>query len=155
MRKVALLTAVAAVLVAAPAAYPQAETIHTTEQFAFDAEPVNECTGETIHVEGTGLLTLQTTIDASGGMHFHVTLAAQNVIGTTAAGERVRFVSTHVTQISELPSLGEFTTLNNLHSILVAQGPNNNWFLDFTVHFSITPTGELTGVVDQLRMVCR
>jgi hypothetical protein len=155
MMRVSLLAAMAAVLAIAPAAYAQAETIHSVEKIAVDLEPVNECTGETIHVKGTQIVILQTTIDASGGMHFHVTLALQDVSGTTAAGERVRFVSTHVTQVGELPSHGEFTTLNNLTALLIVQGADNNSFLNLTAHFTVTPTGELRGLVDQATIGCR
>jgi hypothetical protein len=154
MMRVSLLAAMAAVLAIAPAAYAQAETMHSVEKIAIDLEPVNECTGEAIHVEGTQIVILQTTIDASGGGHFHVTLAFQDVSGTTAAGERVRFVSTQVTQVGELPSHGEFTTLNNQSALLVVQGADNNSFLNFTIHFTVTPTGELRGVVDQATIGC-
>ena len=154
MRTVALLAAVAAALVAAPTASAQAETIHETERIPFDVEAFSECTFEDIDVEGTLLVNSQITRDASGGAHFHLTLALQDVSGTSATGARVRFISTDVFH-DNFNLNGADTFLSNLNQLLVAQGPNNNSFLDFTFHFTITPDGKFTGFVGHVRFGCR
>ena len=144
----------AALLCAAPAAFAQAETIHSTERVPFDIEAFSECTFEDIDVEGTMLVNSQITFDAEGGAHFHTTLALQDVSGTTAAGERVRFISTDVFQDS-FNANGADTFTSNLNQLLVAQGPHNNSYLDFTFHFTITPDGKFTGFVGNVRAGCR
>ena len=155
MRFTRLLVAAAlAVLSLAPSAFSQAETIHSTERVPFDIEAFSECTFEDIDVEGTMLVNSQITFDAQGGAHFHLTTTLQDVSGTTAAGERVRFIMTDVLQDS-FNANGADTFSSNLNQLLVAQGPNNNSFLDFTFHFTITPDGKFTGFVGHVRFGCR
>ena len=149
-----LLLALVAGLIAVPAGLAQAETFHSVERVPFDIEAFSECTFEDIDVEGTLLVNSQITFDAQGGAHFHLTLAASDVSGTTAAGERVRYVFTDIFQDS-FNFNGADTFTSNLNQILVAQGPNNNSYLDFTFHFTITPDGKFTGFVGNVRAGCR
>ena len=144
----------AALLCAVPSAFARAETIHFVERVPFDIEAFSECTFEDIDVEGTLLVNSQITRDASAGAQFHLTLALQDVSGTSATGERVRFISTDVFH-DNFNLNGADTFLSNLNQLLVAQGPNNNSFLDFTFHFTITPDGKFTGFVGHVRFGCR
>lgn len=142
-----------ALLCAAPAAFAQAETIHVVERVPFDIEAFSECTFEDIDVEGTLLVNSQITRDASGGAHFHLTLAVSDVSGTTASGERVRYVFTDIFQ-DNFTVNGADTFTSNLNQVLVAQGPHNNSYLDFTFHFTVTPDGRFN-FTGQVRAGCR
>ncbi len=155
MRAKLLLAAAIAALVVAPGALGATETVTEVERIPFDSEVFSECTFEDIDVEGTMLVNSQITFDSSGGAHFLLTLALQDVSGVTASGQRIRFISTNVFQDSFL-SAGtfSFTGTSNLNQLGVVQGPRNNFFLDFTFHFTLTPTGHET-VVSNVRFGCR
>jgi hypothetical protein len=154
MMRMVLLVTVAAALLAPSLASAQAETVHSTEQTEFEVLAFSECTSEAIEVQGIFLLAGQVTFDSSGGTHIHTTFALHNVSGTTAAGERVRFISTSVFQFNETIS-GAFPSLSNENLLLVVQGANNDSFLNITVHSTITPDGRLTGRVGQVTQGCR
>jgi hypothetical protein len=149
----AVMATVAACLAMAPSAWAQATTFHETERIPFDIEAFSECTGEDIDVEGTLLVNSQITVDDAGGAHFHLTLAVADVSGTTASGEMIRFIFTDVFQ-DNFTSGGTVTFTSNLYQQGVVQGPRNNFFLDFTFHFTFTASGQDT-VVGNVRFGCR
>lgn len=145
-------------LLLASGASAATETVTTVERVPFDTEVFSECTGEDIDVEGTMVIVSHiTTITNDDGALVtviqHGTLALQNVSGTSAAGERVRYVSTQAQQFNF--TNGADTDLTNLNQISVAQGPNNNSYLDFTFHSTVTPDGKFTGFVANVRVGCR
>jgi hypothetical protein len=153
-----LMLGIVTALIAAPAATSATETVTTVERIPFDIEAFSECTGEDIDVEGTLVVVshITTTTDDQGNIvstQQHLTLAASNVQGTTAAGEMVRFVFTDVFQFNF--TNGAETSLSNLNQQIVAQGPDNNSFLDFTFHGTFTPNGQFTGFVGNVRVGCR
>ena len=131
----------------------------TVERIPFDNEVFSECTGEDIDVEGTLTVVshITTTTNANGDIvatREHLTLAGSEIKGTTAAGESVVFVLTDNFQFN-FSSTGADNDLTNLNQQIVAQGPDNNSYLDFTFHGTVTPDGKFTGSVSNVRAGCR
>ena len=159
MRFKALLAALAAALCTAPSAFGATVTVTEVERIPFDSEVFSECTFEDIDVEGTMVVVshITTITDDDGNIvatYQHLTLAVAGAKGVTESGERVTFTFTDIFEFN-FSSNGADTSLTNLNQQIVAQGPNNNSFLDFTFHGTFTPNGKFTGFVANVRAGCR
>ncbi len=159
MRVKLFLAAAISALVAVPSAFGATETVTEVTRIPFDSEVFSECTFEDIDVEGTMVVVshLTTITDDDGNIlatYQHLTLAVAGAKGVTEAGERVTFTFTDIFEFN-FSSTGADTGLTNLNQQIVAQGPNNNSFLDFTFHGTVTPNGKFTGFVSNVRVGCR
>ncbi len=159
MRAKLLLAAAIAALVVAPGALGATETVTEVERIPFDSAVFSECTSEDIDVEGTMVIVshITTITDDDGNIvsvYQHGTTAVAGAKGTTAAGERVTYTFTNAQEFN-FSSNGADTSMSNLNQQIVAQGPHNNSFLDFTFHGTFTPNGKFTGFVANVRVGCR
>lgn len=148
MRRIFALVAVAGVafMVASPAV---GET--TRETFPFEAN-ITEC-GNTIHISGNLLGIFTVTEIPSGGFLIAAHFVPQNVTGTDELGRR--YIGTGLQgDISVLSAAGgaTFTFINRFHIVGTSGGPT--FYVKETIHFTVTPSGEIVADVDEFSAEC-
>jgi hypothetical protein len=142
MKKLALLVTLIAGLVL-PAATAQAAT--TTEKMQF--ESTVEACGETITLSGTLIAILTEQPLRGGGFLATVHFQPQGVTGTSSSG--VVYHATGLTRETtvQVPSGGLTDTfINRFHIVATAGGPT--FYVKETVHFTVSPTGEIRAFVE-------
>jgi hypothetical protein len=157
-RTIATLLAVAApALAGAAAAGAEATTVTTNEQvpvtvFAF-VPCANDGAGELVVLTGTLHVLTHVTTDAQGGLHVKQHFQPQGISGTgLTTGDT--YHGTGVTQTAFNATAGtEQTSINNFR--IIGQGPDNNYLVHATFHVTVTPSGDVTTIVDNFSVECR
>jgi hypothetical protein len=148
MKKLALLVCLTAGLVL-PAATAQAAT--TVEKIPFDS--TFDACGETITLSGT-LLAIFTEQPLPGdGLLVTFHFQPQGVTGTSTSG--VVYHATGLTRDTtvQVPSGGLTDTfINRFHIVATAGGPT--YYVKDTVHFTVSPTGEIRASVEFFSEEC-
>jgi hypothetical protein len=109
-------------------------------------------TGDTVHLSGTLHIVLETTVDSAGGIHFMEHIQPQGVSGvdlTTGA----KYQGTGVTQVHTIvPSngAGNFTLIDNFR--IIGQGPDNNYTVHETLHFTTNANGDMTAAIANVKI---
>jgi hypothetical protein len=136
------------------------ETVNGQFPFGPDmtADPCNPSVQITfsgnIHVHGT------LTYDAAGGVHSDLTTNLDQISATGSNGLSYRFMQNG--QVINFPnetffhvnSDGSLEVSQNLTIRFVSQGPRDNFHLTSNFHLTITPNGDVKGVVSNFSAVC-
>jgi hypothetical protein len=142
MKRLALLVTLTAALVL-PAAAAQAAT--TVEKIPF--ESTFDACGETITLSGTLVAILTEQPLPGGGFLVTFHFQPQGVTGTSSSG--VVYHATGLTRDTtvQVPSGGLTDTfINRFHIVATAGGPT--YYVKETVHFTVSPTGEIRASVE-------
>jgi hypothetical protein len=151
------LTALTVALAGAAAAGAEATTVTTNEQIPVVVVAFVPCAnggaGELVVLEGTLHVLTHVTIDDQGGLHVKQHFQPQGISGTgLTTGDT--YYGTGVTQTEFNATAGsEQTSINNFR--IIGQGPDNNLLVHATFHVTVTPTGDVTTVVDNFSVECR
>jgi hypothetical protein len=112
----------------------------------------NPCTGELVAIEGTLDTIMQTTPDASGGVHHKIHFGSKGT-GTVLLSS-TRYVFSE--ELNAQLSAGGGTTLTQtINHFLTSAGATDNFFLKMTFHFTINGMGVPTASVDHFETGCR
>jgi hypothetical protein len=142
MKKLALLVCLTAGLVL-PAATAQAAT--TTEKIPF--ESTFEACGETITLTGTLIAILTEQPLPGGGSLITFHFQPQGVTGTSSSGAVYHGTGLTRGTTVQVPSGGLTDTfINRFHIVGTAGAPT--YYVKETVHFTVSPTGEIRASVD-------
>lgn len=111
--------------------------------------------GEDIHVSGPLHVLSQLTISNSGNVLFTSQFQPQGISGTgLVTGDMYQATGlTRSTQTFSTPFPVTFTFVNNFY--MIGQGPDNNFQVHETFHFTINANGEVTAFVDNFRVTCQ
>jgi opacity protein-like surface antigen len=143
MKKLLLLVSLTAGLML-PAATAQAATT-IEKNIPFEAT-IDAC-GETITLSGTVVAVLTEQPLAGGGFLVTVHFQPQGITGTSTSG--VVYHATGLTRDTtvQVPSGGLTDTfINRFHIVATAGGPT--FYVKETVHFTVSPTGEIRASVE-------
>jgi hypothetical protein len=148
MKKIfALVTVAVVALVAASTAVGET----TRETFPFEAT-ITGC-GNVIHVSGNVLGVFTITEIPSGGFVVDAQFVPQRVTGTDELGRL--YIGTGVSRdVSvESPAGGAtFTFINRFHIVGTSGAPT--FYVKETIHFTVTPSGEIVADVDEFSAEC-
>jgi hypothetical protein len=144
-------------LLAKPA-QAQAETSRDTVRGPLTRLVTNPCTGETILLEGTQNIFVQTTIDANGVTHIQAHGNAQ-VQGESASGVKYVAYQTLDQTVHESVSSESAATLTFTNTFqLIRQGSATSTPDDFVLkevtHVTVNANGEITSVVNEFEEEC-
>lgn len=118
---------------------------------------VNTCTDpdETVTLtSGNFQIVMHTTADANGGLHFAFEGNASNVAGVGDTGTKYRASGGFWGAFNATAGGTTESTFVDVIN-LTSQGSGDNFQLMITSHFTVTPDGTVTAVVDNFRVVCR
>ena len=108
--------------------------------------------GETVTISGSLHVVSHTTVNDAGHVLIMTHFQPQGITGTgSVSGDRYR--ATGVTRSTFRGRVGESDTYVN-NFLLIGPGPNNNYTVHETFHFTINANGELTVVTGDLRIDC-
>jgi|GEM_PF-3334282 len=133
-------------------AQPASTTIKFSDSFPFSF--FNNCTGEVVSGVIRGETTIDQTIDASGGYHFHF----HDVYKARAVGETsgIQYVVTEIDhEGSHVSSNGALEDTYTLNFRFISQGSADNILLHILFHITITPNGVVTSEIENITDVCR
>ena len=148
----AMLVLGSGVLALATTARGDAFTFTNVQTFKFsDFGVTNPCNGETVILNGTTTIVYHVTVDASGGLHGAaatsngpVTQIAGGGIGTVTGTKYqfsvVSFLDGNYEPGYPLPRAGTFTS--HVRTLVISQGAEPNFLLDFAFKQTVTPTGD-------------
>ena len=115
----------------------------------------NAGAGELIEVSGPLHVLSQLTISNSGNVVLYSHFQPQGISGTGfVTGDK--YQGTGITQSMntfKTPFPITFTFVNNFY--MIGQGPNNNFKVHETFHFTINANGEVTAFADNFSVTCQ
>lgn len=111
--------------------------------------------GELIEVSGPLHVLSQLTISNSGNVLFTSHFQPQGVSGSgLVTGDKYQATGiTRSTQTFNTPFPITFTFVNNFY--MIGQGPNNNFKVHETFHFTINANGDVTAFADNFSVTCQ
>jgi hypothetical protein len=158
MRRILLILAVMALLMVALAvpafAQAQPETFNERSPISFDL--FNDCTGESVPLEGTIHTVAHFNTDAAGGVHLkgHINMQARGE-STSGAKYILNFASQFEGK-SDANSADVSTDTVNLELIRQGEdGTEDDFFLPLKIHFTQNANGEYTAEREFFELVCR
>ena len=109
--------------------------------------------GEWIVLYGEMHELFHTTLDDNGGFHLKFHVQPQGLSGTgLTSGDK--YQGTGVTQDSFNGKVGRtYTFVNNYR--MIGQGPGNNLLVHENMHITVNANGDVTAVVDNVRVDCK
>jgi hypothetical protein len=147
-----LLAAAAASILAPPARADSTPTRVVT--VPYHVSPFDECTGEFVDLSGTLREVFNTTTDASGGQHrVEIDLYSQLTGTGESSGNSYRFV-TASTSVEQQLSSGTLIFSDAGIQVLLSGGSSPNLVHTIDVHFTLSPTGQITNV-SNFTFACR
>lgn len=114
------------------------------------------CSGDLVVVQGYMHILMTSTEDENGGIHGKVHFQPQGLSGVVVVGPNMgaKYQATGVTQDTVNAKKGQtYTYINNYRWIGQGQAPN--FMVHETWHITINANGELTAVVDNVKVTCR
>jgi hypothetical protein len=132
----------------------QAESTTTKFSDSFPFSFFNDCTGEFVSGIVNVKTTIHETIDANGGFHFHI----HDVFNGRAVGETsgVKYVGPQTDHESfHASSSGALEDTFTLNFRFISQGKADNIQTHVLFHITITPNGDVTSEIENIREVCR
>lgn len=153
VRRAWWLVALAAVvaLLAAPAANAGPATIAVVP---FTVSTFDQCTGEFVDLSGSLVDVFTTTTDASGGQHRIEIVRYSQLTGIgETTGSHYRFVTASPSVVQQLSS-GTLIFSDAGIQVLVSPGSSSTLVHTLTVHFTRSPTGQITSV-SNFTFACR
>jgi hypothetical protein len=138
----------------------QRETVPAAEAVFFDPDDI-ECLGEEVTLTGVVRITVQSTLDRRGILHFRVTSQPRNVKAVGSESGTLwllRGQTTTAFKGVEDPETGEiafsnFRFLNVFRVVGRAGEPSSSDH--FLVHTTVNANGEVTAQVEHVRSTCR
>jgi hypothetical protein len=134
----------------------QAQASSITLKFgdSFSFSFFNEYTGEFVSGVVSVKTTIHETIDASGGYHFHIhDVFNGRVVGETSGIQYVGPQTDHESfHVSSNGALEDTFTLNFR---FISRGSADNIQTYLLFHITITPNGDVTSEIANIRSVCR
>jgi hypothetical protein len=138
-------------------ALAQAQTFKDNVRVPFELFVFVPCAaggaGEVVYLSGPLHILFVTTIDSNGGFHAKTHFQPQGVSGfgeTTGA----KYQATGVTQDHFNGKVGAtYTFVNNFK--IIGQGPNNNFLIHETFHFTINAKGQVTAEIQNIKVKCQ
>lgn len=127
-------------------------TIKFSDSFPFSF--FNDCTGEVVSGVVSVKTTIHETVDAGGGYHFHF----QDVFNGRAVGETsgVQYVGPQTDHESfHVSSSGALEDTFTLNFRFISLGSADNIQTQLLFHITITPNGDVTSELVNIRAVCR
>ena len=109
-------------------------------------------TGHLVELSGNLHEVIEETVDSSGGIHIKEHFQPQGLSGVDLT-DGTKYQATGVTQDQETFSANgatEFSFVNNFK--IIGQGPENNFTVHETTHFTFNANGVLTATVDNLKI---
>jgi hypothetical protein len=148
MRKLVavIMPVVVALVIASPAS-----AATTTETFPFETT-ITDC-GNTVHISGQLLAIFTVTQTPSGGFLFAAHFVPQGIKGTDEFGRL--YIGTGLTRdISVITPAGgaTFTFVNRFHIVGTMGAPT--FYVKETIHFTVTPSGEVVADIDNFSAEC-
>jgi hypothetical protein len=113
--------------------------------------------GEDVLVDGTALLVIFQTTDASGGTHFVLRANYDSLVGAgLTSGTIYHAVATEGTSSYDFdPFVGPpYSFTNTRHVRFVGQGPDNDFSITETVHVTVNAEGEVTAEYSSFQIDC-
>jgi hypothetical protein len=111
----------------------------------------NACTGETVTISGTFLVVLHIVRDGNEGFHITFNEITQGVEGVGESGTRYRYSNVYSNAIYRGTTSAE-TLVFEIN--LVSSGSSDNSRIRETIHFTITPDGDMTADVVDVTISC-
>lgn len=115
---------------------------------------VNQCTGESIFIDGTMTTLIGLTADASGGLHATLETKSRGT-GVASSGTKYVFSETFVSQLNTAGSSGSVTLTQVLTHNLITAGKTQNAYIRIRLRVTLNASGEVTATVDQFEAGCR
>jgi hypothetical protein len=113
--------------------------------------------GEEVVVAGSVLTVLLQTTDASGGTHFVLRANYDSLVGSgLTSGTVYHAVATEGTSSYDFdPFVGPpYSLTHTQHVRFIGRGPDNDFSVTTTIHFTVNAKGEVTAEVQDLRIDC-
>ena len=127
-------------------------TIKFSDSFPFSF--FNNCTGEVVSGVVSVKGTIHETIDASGGFHFHIhEVFKGRAVGETSGIQYVGPQTDH--QSFHVSSSGALENTFTLNFRFISRGSADNIQSHILFHITITPNGDVTSEIENIRDVCR
>ena len=154
-RKLTALAVLAAAAALIAASEAKANTTQTTVTVVpINVSPFDECTGEFVDLTGSLRVIFNSTTDAAGGQHrIEVGIYGQLTGTGELTGNSYRFVTASPSVIPQLSS-DALIFSDAGAQLLLAEGSQDNLVHTLAVHFTVTPTGQVTSV-SQFTFECR
>ena len=150
-----LLVLAASLLVAVAPTQAAATTIRNRTTVPFDVVVDNPCTGEPVALSGAQRVIFHLVLDARGGVHAHFSLVPQQVRGVGLySGTAYHAVGGGGNNFTAAADDAPLVTSTRSTANLVSQGDSDNLLLQSTTHLTITATGAVTAVVNNMRLSC-
>jgi hypothetical protein len=135
---------------AANAASPGANVL----EVPISVSPFDECTGEVVDLNGSLREVFRTSTDAAGGEHQVEVILYGQLTGTgELSGNSYRFL-TAAPGVIQRPSSGALVFSSGGIQVLLSGGSSANLVHTLEVHFTLSPTGEITNV-SNFTFACR
>ena len=116
---------------------------------------VTACNGEEVFLSGEILVIYQTTTDALGGIHSKSTLVANQIRGVgSLTGTEYQALGGGRSHINQDTDTAPYIFSNTNMFNVVSQAGTDNLRINYTLHMTINPNGEVTAQVDQFSSTC-
>jgi hypothetical protein len=121
----------------------------------FIATVAAACNGESIVVTGTANYILQAQDNPGGNVHFRLHTNLQGVSGVGAvSGDRYHLTQVHNATYNYAFLEERFETTQVFRYRVIGQHPNNNTWLNVSLHTTITPDGKISSTWFRLEQRC-
>ncbi len=132
-----------------------ATTVRNRTTIPFDVVVDNPCTGEPVALSGAQQLIFHLVFDARGGVHAHFSLVPQQVRGVGLySGTAYHAVGGGGNNFTAAADDAPLVTSTRSTANVVSQGGSDNLVMHSTTHLTINATGEVTAVVNNVRLTC-
>ena len=151
-----LLVLAASLLAAVAPTQAAATTIRNRTTVPFDVVVDNPCTGEPVALSGAQLLISHLVFDERGGVHAHFRLVPQQVRGVgLRSGTEYHAVGGGGNNFTADADDAPLVTSSRATANVVSQGGSDNLVMHSTTHLTINANGEVTAVVNNVKLTCR
>jgi len=134
---------------------PDRIRVRDQRQEPFAATVSASCNGEPVVVTGTVNYILQAQDNPGGNVHFRLHTNLQGVSGVGAvSGEQYHLTQVHNATYNYEFMENRFETTQVFRYRLIGQRPNNNTWLNVSVHTTITPDGRISSTWFRLEQRC-
>lgn len=140
---------VLSVVTSSPAlAQPEVHEIHTP----FAVTLTNTCSGEVVAITGTLTTMVHTIVTESGNFHNSIHIISKGNGLAQISGTKYTYSEENY---GDLNASGATTMTQILNHRLTSVGSTDNFFMSLRYHFTFTPNGVPTAMVDRFESGCR
>ena len=134
----------------------QAQNPATQTTYPITETVTNPCNGDTVTLTGEGHAVMRMEFDSTGGFHL---VDVSNTMGplqgvgfpSGAAYKSNQTVNTTANDNGQTPQV-ELTMV--MSEVLISQGPQPNFVVHMTVHFTVNSNGVPTAAVNNVKIDC-